>query len=184
MATKKERKLDELVKEATDLDALGVIIITSAGVAGLCGVKGPLTTMMSGLTGMFGSGSIVKDLSSNNIDPMTILWDAATEPFAAASVVVEGWTLLYNAITQSNGNGNGTASQAISTINASPLTSDQKIALMRMFGNASSNMVEAGLMYTLFKNPDTMKALTDITKEAATGAIGLVKTGAGLLAKI
>ena len=182
MATKKERKLDELVKEATDLDALGVIIITSAGVAGLCGVKGPLTTMMSGLTGMFGSGSIVKDLSSNNIDPMTILWDAATEPFAAASVVVEGWTLLYNAITQSNGN--GTASQAISTINASPLTSAQKIALIRIFGNASSNMVEAGLMYTLFRNPDTMKALMDITKEAATGAIGLVKTGAGLLAKI
>ena len=173
MATKKERNLDELVKEATDLDALGVIIITSAGVAGLCGIKGPLTTVISGLTGIF--STVAKDLSS--LDPMAMLSEAG-------SSVVEGWTLLYNAITQSNGNGNGTASQAISTINASPLTSAQKIALIRIFGNASSNMVEAGLMYTLFRNPDTMKALMDITKEAATGAIGLVKTGAGLLAKI
>jgi hypothetical protein len=51
---------------------------------------------------------------------------------------------------------------------------------VKAIGGAASNMVEAGLMYTLVHNPETLKMLMDMAKEAEKGAVGLSK-GVGAL---
>lgn len=63
-------------------------------------------------------------------------------------------------------------------------TDEEKSAMMRTIGMAAGNMVEAGLLYTLMKNPETLKTLFEMGKTASTGAIGLGKAGATLLGAV
>lgn len=62
-----------------------------------------------------------------------------------------------------------------------PTTSDQRSAMVKSVGLAASNMVEAGILYTLVRNPETMKAIFGMTQEAVKGAVGLGKAGAAIL---
>jgi hypothetical protein len=146
----------EMLDHMGEIDPFGALIIASAGVAGACGVKGPLTTLVGGIGSALGGGSG----SDNSTNPLLLLTPLAPE------VVMSGINYLFTSASQ------GPAHNA---------TDSEKTALLTAIGNATGNMVEAGLMYELFKNPETFKAVVDITKQAANGAMGLAKAGAALL---
>jgi hypothetical protein len=171
---KQEQALNEMVQNLTDIDALGALIIASAGVAGLMGVRGPLTTMMSALEGMF--GGTAEDISMSSKTGLA-------GPSWLQNMVIAMETpflLIVSPQTWFDWLGGKYAGDSQQT---SSLTPDQQKLFTALIGNAAGNMVEAGLMYTLFRNPDTLKTFAEMAKQAANGALGLGKAGAGLLAK-
>jgi len=149
------KTVKELLSEVQEIDPLGVVIITSAGIAGACGIKGPLTTMVTGIAGMF---------SGEATGPAGIVALGLT-PVA----VYEGLDYISKVFSGSP--------------DAVPLnaTDEQKKQMVLALGGAAGNMVEAGLMYTLFKNPETLKAIFDMGKETAKAGMGAAKAVGGLL---
>jgi len=147
------KDLNELLSNMQSIDPMGAIVVASAGLAGLCGVKGPLTTVMEGIGGIGGVGGKVQPGSPLDTTEQVLN-------------VLEWW----NFFLQPN---NGSP--------ALPADNRQRQALLTAIGTASSNMVEAAIMYTLVKNPDTMQTVFGIAQQAATGAIGLGKAGAAII---
>jgi hypothetical protein len=169
MATKAEVKdVTKLLAQMQEMDTLGYLIVISAGIAGLAGQRGPLTTIVQniggGTSGGSNSGNITQGTPlsgiNNLVAPLNIFWDAQQ---------------VYGFISSLWPSSSSSPTPPTAFNNLTPTDKAQVIALV---GNAFGNMVEAGLMYTLFKNPDTMKTIFEMGKTAANGAIGLVK-GAG-----
>ena len=145
------KPLKELLDQMQAIDPLGAVVIASAGVAGACGVKGPLTTITEGIAGMFGGEGSGPGGAQVNLPGIQVL---------------EWWNYFFT---------------SSSSPSPSTMTDSEKNALITAIGNATGNMVEAGIMYTLVKNPETLRTIADITKQAANGAMGLAKAGAALL---
>ena len=161
MATGKNAKeVVALLDKFTEIDPMGAIVVTSAGIAGACGIRGPLTTIMTGLVGSVGSSS-----GSVSTNPLLLL-----TPLGTPEAVFEGLNWLTSTL-------NGKDNQPV---NASD---DEKKAVLQAIGGAAGNIVEAGIMYTLVRNPETLRQLFDITKEGVKGVAGLAKLGgvAGVL---
>ena len=168
MATSSERQkvkdITDAFQKLQDVDALGFAIIGAAGVAGYCGVKGPLTSILMGLEGtVSGSGGTtgVSKLLSNPIDTWTVFE-------LTGSTFLAGFIAMF---------GQHSSSSSVPSVPTSP--QEQK-AWMLQFGQAASNMVEAGLLYQLARNPETLQTLFDMSKEAVKGAVGLGKGVAAL----
>jgi hypothetical protein len=149
--------LNSLLQQMQSIDPKFAVIVTAAGIAGAAGIKGPLTTLVNGLA------KIAEDTSNSST------WHLITTP---------GYELISEWF---GGNGSSSSSNPSIPSMSLPWTDEQKKAFIAMMGTAAGNMVEAGLMYTLVQNPETLRALFDMSKEAAKGAIGLASTGAALL---
>jgi predicted benzoate:H+ symporter BenE len=160
VANKTEIKnITEMLQKMQDVDALGMLIIGSAGAAGLCGIKGPLTTLMMGI-GSVGNDTVtgVSKMIANPID---------TWPEWAFTAVAGPIGLILGPLFSPS-------NTSAATSNPTP---DEAKRYLMMVGNAAGNMVEAGLLYTLVRNPDTMRTLFDMSKEAVKGVAGLAKVG-------
>jgi hypothetical protein len=151
MPTKREQKdLKALLDHMEEIDPMGAVVVTAAGIAGLCGVSGPLTTIIDGFIGSNGKG---------------VQFAGPTSTAGQAINVLEWW----NYFLQPSGN------------SPVPANDSERQAMIIAIGSAAGNMVEAGIMYSLVKNPETLKTLMDMGKSAANGAIGLGKAGAAIL---
>jgi len=156
MANKPDVKaISALLDDLQKIDPLGVIVITAAGVAGACGKAGPLTTLMAGISGGKSSTSVGGvDLVGLVVTPVGVF---------------QGLDWLSKTLSgQNNGQ---------TPLNASD---EEKKQMLASIGTAASNMVEAGIMYTLVRNPETLRTLFDMSKESVKGAVGLAK-GVGAL---
>lgn len=158
MANRTEVKdITAMLEKLQDVDALGFTVILSAGVAGYCGVKGPLTAILTSFAPVNGSGESVMKF---NPGEAWLIADLVGTPILGPFLALFG-----------GGMPGGTTTTPTTT---------QISAL----GMAAANMVEAGLLYQLARNPETLRTLFDMGKEAANGAIGLGKAGGALLGKL
>ena len=159
MAKNEIKDVAAALKDLQDVDALGFAIIGAAGVAGLCGFKGPLTTIVMGLeSSVTQAATGVTKMLQNPIDN----W----ESYAIGAV---------------GGPIGAFVGAFVAGGSSAPTSPDEQKAWMRQIGQAAANMVEAGLLYQLARNPETLQTLFDMSKEAVKGATGLAKTGAALL---
>jgi hypothetical protein len=154
MAKTDVKDVTAMLQKLQDVDALGFTVIISAGVAGYCGVKGPLTSILTAIAPVNGSGKSVMEF---NPGEAWLIADLVGTP------ILGPFLALFGGATSGGTTTNPTPTQ------------------ISALGTAAANMVEAGLLYQLARNPETLKTLFDMGKEAANGAIGLGKTGAALL---
>jgi hypothetical protein len=144
--TTETSNIKEIIDKMQAIDPIGAVVITSAGLAGLCGVQGPLSTIVSAFS------KEVKSLTEGGVlGTLTNIAD-----------VLFWWNSLFNP-SSSNVTPNVPASDA------------EKAALIKAIGMAAGNMVEAGLLYQLARNPETMQTLFNMSTEAVKGAVGLGK---------
>jgi len=164
------KTVKELLSEVQEIDPLGVIVITSAGIAGACGIRGPLTTLVAGISSALAPGGSVNSAAGSAVN----IQELAFTPV----LVWEGIDYLSKAFS-------GDSLANMSNLGfPSPYANandTQKQQLVAIVGNAAGNMVEAGLMYTLFKNPETLKTIFDIGRESAKAGISGAKAAAALL---
>ena len=148
MAKNENKNLKELLEHFQTIDPLGAVILTAAGVAGLSGVRGPLTTVVMGLS----SSAVNVEKLSN---PVALVSGIGLGPVGVIAYELFGHATSADASTKAD------------TVTA--------------IGCAAGNIVEAGLLYALLSNPETLKMLMDMARESAKGAIGLGKAGAAIL---
>lgn len=165
MATKNSSPmaLNQLLQQMQSIDPKFAVIVTAAGIAGAAGVQGPLTTIVNAI------GKIVSDTSNSS------MWHLITTP---------GYELIGEWFSGMGGSSSSTPSGGFVPSMGVPWTDEQKKAFIAMMGMAAGNMVEAGLMYMLVSNPETLRTLFEMGKEAEKGAVGLAKSASALLGKV
>jgi hypothetical protein len=149
------KELAELLDHVQTIDPLGAIVVTSAGIAGLAGIKGPITTIVNAFAG------------TDSVAGQGLA--GPTSPVGGAINVLEWWNYFLQPQTVGQP--------------GLPASDTEKQALIVAIGNAAGNMVEAGIMYSLVKNPETLKTIFGMSEEAVKGGIGLAKLG-GLVSSV
>lgn len=136
-----EEMLNKVVEHITKEDPMALIIMSAAGVAGMCGQTGPLTRIINGL-------------SSN-------------ENGSGVQAFLPGG--MWNPV----GLGPGLIGFLLPFLNGQTGSASDDPDMIKRTGYAASNIVEAGLMYTLVKNDEVLKAAIDAMKNTVSNVSAL-----------